>query len=157
MKKMLGFTLLELFVVLSIISFSIWIAIPNWQHFFKRNNAQLLSRQLLASLAFARQNAILHQQPITICPNQDNLHCSDHWEKGWIIYLGETQPTQHSILRTVNNLPHQIKLHWKSFNKKNFIRYQADGTAEGSNGSFYFDNYRLILNRGGRARLEENH
>ncbi len=147
MKKYLGFSLLELLVTLAVASILLLMGVPAWQDLQKQHQIKITLQQLTSTIAFARNTAILSHHKIIICPN-DHMHCGNDWQQGWLVIQ------QNKIMRIFPEIPQHTHLIWNDLRHTNKITLQPDGSTEGSNGSFYYGHYRLVINRGGRVKLE---
>lgn len=146
MKKYLGFSLLELLVTLTVASILLFMGVPAWRDLQKQHHTKITLQQLTTTIAFARNTAILSHHKIIICPN-DHLHCGNDWQLGWLVIQ------QNKIIRIFPEISHTPTLTWKGLGNINKITLQTDGSTEGSNGSFYYGHYRLVINRGGRVKI----
>ena len=85
----LGFSLIELVVILAIISILALASAEHLLHGFKRMraNSELTSatNSFIQAAHFARNQAIANQEFVTIAPL-----CENRWDSGWIVYLHPT-------------------------------------------------------------------
>lgn len=84
-----GFSLLELMITLSIAAILLVIAVPSFRDLMHRNQVSSASNELLASVAYARTEAITRGQLVSMCPSTDNGgSCAGGatFESGWIVY-----------------------------------------------------------------------
>ncbi len=70
-----GLTLLELLVVLAIIAVISMFAIPKMTYQFKKQESQAIKSQLNHFLSQGRQQAIIYQNPITLCMTNQQFQC----------------------------------------------------------------------------------
>ncbi|NOQ79557.1 MAG: prepilin-type N-terminal cleavage/methylation domain-containing protein [Gammaproteobacteria bacterium] len=75
-----GFTLIELMITIVILSILVSIAIPSFQETIRRNTVTATANDLIASLLFARSEAIKREQNVAIIT-------SDNWASGWEIFI----------------------------------------------------------------------
>lgn len=93
-----GFTLMELVMTLAVAGVLTAIALPDFTRFIVRNRIVTEANTFVASLAFARSEAIRRQEPITLCASSDGQTCNSMtWQTGWIVY-GAT-PQGQTVLR----------------------------------------------------------
>lgn len=102
----LGFSLIELVVILAIISILALASAEHLLHGFKRMraNSELTSTTnlLIQATYFARNQAIANQEFVTLAPL-----CENRWDSGWIVYLNPTLnfnreiPSQNILLQHV--------------------------------------------------------
>lgn len=77
-----GVTLIELMVVIAIAAILYAVGTPSLQQFTLNRAADRLTQELQLDLAFARNQAITLNQPVTVAPNNNS------WSQGWIIRQG---------------------------------------------------------------------
>lgn len=81
-----GFTLVELLIALLIGAILATLAAPSFMDTIRRNRLVSASNDFLATLNYARSEAIKRGQTITVCASSDQATCTnDGWENGWII------------------------------------------------------------------------
>ncbi|RQO72874.1 hypothetical protein DBR44_10525 [Aquitalea sp. FJL05] len=104
----LGFTLVELMVVIAVVAISLAIAVPNFAQFVDTNRFQSLSSALIADMANARAEAIRRGSYMGICASTDGSSCSGSgadWSRGWIVFVDINQdgtPVASAILQVQN-------------------------------------------------------
>lgn len=83
-----GFSLLELMVTTTVMAILLAIALPSFRDVIHRNQVSSASNELLASLAYARTEAITRGQLVSMCPSSSGTSCagSKAFESGWIVY-----------------------------------------------------------------------
>lgn len=84
-----GFTLIELMVTLAILAILTMIALPSFRDSIHRSRVGAASNGLLASLNYARAEAITRGQVVTLCPSADAAACTSGgtaWQAGWMVY-----------------------------------------------------------------------
>ncbi|MGH8321322.1 MAG: type IV pilus modification protein PilV [Gammaproteobacteria bacterium] len=85
MKKVRGFTLIELIVLLAIIAILASIAVPNFSATIKTDRDTSQINTLLSGLALARSAAIEHGNA-TICAGNSTACGSGNWTSGWVVF-----------------------------------------------------------------------
>ena len=81
MRRMRGFTLLELLAVLLILGVLLAIGVPSMQALSARTRADSAIFGLRAMLGLARQSAITLNRDITVCGTVDGVRCSAEWRE----------------------------------------------------------------------------
>ena len=89
MKKNSGFTLLELVIVVALVAIVMAIAIPSMRTFTQNDRLTTQINTLVGHLAYARSEAVLRSQQVSLCVSSNNTSCTGGtaWENGWIIYI----------------------------------------------------------------------
>lgn len=84
-----GFTLVELMVALAVLAILLTIGIPGFQSVFAQNRATSSANQILASLQFARSEAIRLGEQVDLCPSTDGEGCTggSDWSDGWVVLI----------------------------------------------------------------------
>lgn len=88
-----GFSLLELMITITIAAILLVIAVPSFRDVIHRNQVSSASNALLASLAYARAEAITRGQLVSMCPSSTGDSCTaggQAFDSGWLVY---TYPT----------------------------------------------------------------
>jgi len=112
-----AFTLLELLIVLAVCSILILSSAHGAFGFITRHIAQSDLTRFFHTLAFARAAAIQCNCTVTVCPTDDDLHCSTHWGKRYIALKNDTV-ILHNAVHTQTHIE-SGDLHT--------IRFQGDG------------------------------
>lgn len=89
LRRMAGFTLIELMVTVAILAILLAIANPSFQSITNSNRIAAELNGLLGDLQYARAEAIKQGQSITVCVSSDGSACSGStdWRNGWIAFL----------------------------------------------------------------------
>lgn len=88
-----GFTLIELMVTLTVAGILIGVAVPSFQGFIKRNQAESLQSQVASAVATARTEAASRNTFISICASDDGEDCGGDWNNGWIVFENPNKDT----------------------------------------------------------------
>lgn len=86
-RSALGFTLMELMVVLSLAGVLIAIAAPNFGEFRRNSRVTNIGNDFLAAVLFARTEAIKRQGPVAICPSDGADGCTTGDFTSWIVFV----------------------------------------------------------------------
>ncbi|WP_284691689.1 GspH/FimT family pseudopilin [Deefgea salmonis] len=108
--KQVGFSLIEMMIVVALLAIIASIAAPNLQTFMKNGQLTGASEELINSLGLAKSEAIKRGISITICnsgnPSADAPTCktgTPDWRTGWIIFVDtngdKLKDTDEEVLR----------------------------------------------------------
>lgn len=158
-----GFSLIDLLIVLSIISITLGIGIPSFDHLLKQNQSRTTMRQLATVLNYARTLAVSSTEVVTICPWQNNS-CGKDWQKGLLIFIDKNNNGKRDHSENVDRVELTDlsgDLRWRAFGSKRYLKYRPSGSAFQQNGSFTYcpENldpryaHQLIINNSGRIRF----
>lgn len=105
-RSPLGFTLVELLVVMAVLGVVAAVAAPSFRDFVIRRNISAQVSELGASLRLARSEAVKQGREVSLCPVADmgvtELKCNmsvKDWGKGYMVIVGAVGTTQHPYLR----------------------------------------------------------
>jgi len=155
-----GFTLVELLIVLGIIVALIGFAVPGWQGQIIAKQVDTASSRLLHHLSLARNVSIQTGLSVLVCPASSNLTCGpgSSWSGGWFGFIDKDLDRQYDAEEKIifaASSPPGVDIYWRI---PNWIRFRPDGEAW-PNGHFRFcsrsDEYArtVIVHLTGRARL----
>jgi Tfp pilus assembly protein FimT len=150
-----GFSLLELFVLLGVLSILALICIPNLSPLVHQNEQKALINELERAIQYTKLQAISHGHSLILTPLDDALD----WSNGMVL-------TQFN--NRTNNMEqvHQWQWHhpnwnivWLGAHSSRTISISNNPTKAMSNGRFILTNNRtnykitLVLNKLGRIRV----
>lgn len=131
-KLQSAFTLIELMIVVLILIILLVAAIPGFTASIVNNRLTTIANELVASLSYARSEAIRRGQHVAVRKTGTN------WENGWQVFvdIDRASNTSKNVfnagtdvqISTVSSLPETYTLRGNN-NFENFIRYQPDGTS----------------------------
>jgi type IV fimbrial biogenesis protein FimT len=153
MQKYVGFSLLELLIVLSIIAILSTLGIISIQSFQQKSQAEVIKSQLLRAIQVTRSEAILRNEKIILCHSHDQKTCSGSWQEGFIV------KSASRVLHVFQSFFTNGTLHWRAFPlDREELEFLPTGVPHAENGTFWFCTaknpaWAMILNKAGRVRM----
>lgn len=88
---MLGFTLVELLIVMAMIAIVASLAAPSFDSSISRNNVQSMRDSLFNAMQYARSEAVKRKRPVGVCASADQMTCAGNtnWHAGWIVFVDD--------------------------------------------------------------------
>jgi type IV fimbrial biogenesis protein FimT len=158
-----GVTLIELLIVLSIIAVLATIAMPALGN-LKQAGVQRSARSALSvAINQARIAAAMRRQQVVVCPSANQVDCDRdmRWQHGWIAFYDRNNDNIHDPGEEIVTLAQSQSagIAILSSRGRHRIRYQPDGTSDGTNLTLTFCDRRgpvsastLVLSNAGRLR-----
>ncbi|QQP98831.1 GspH/FimT family pseudopilin [Lysobacter enzymogenes] len=85
-----GFTLIELLVTLGIGAILLALALPSFTEAIRSNRVSGAANQLMATVNFARAEALRSKSTAHICPKQPSAElCGNNWANGMLVWTDE--------------------------------------------------------------------
>ncbi len=92
-----GMTLIELMIVLSIAALLLMMSAPSFNESIRRNRLQTQLGDMASAVAFARSEAVVRGEPVSICASADGASCSGgDWKEGWVVFVDNGASTSAS-------------------------------------------------------------
>ena len=139
-RRIYGFTLIELMVVLIIVA-SVMVLSAPMANMLRENKAGSISYEFVSALNYARSEAIKRGNHVTVCRTISGTRCEGgadvdgqkDWSNGWIIFSdlngnGRFNTTQDEILSVRSQLANGYTLR---SNAKVRVTYKAIGISPG--------------------------
>ena len=163
-----GFTLQEMLVSLCISGTLAGGGAGMW-NVVQQEAVTATANDLVTHLALARNEAIMKNKDIVLCPTENQRSCSrpgsdfTAWHTGWLVYADQNdngQPDPGEILRVQNGATRGIHIH--SSRARGRVAYQPMGTAGGSTITLAVCSERnpslaryVVVSNSGRARVAQ--
>ncbi|UTA47331.1 GspH/FimT family protein [Simiduia sp. 21SJ11W-1] len=163
MTRAHGLTLLNLLISLAIISILSFVVIPGFAQILANNQATLTINTAINAIRFARAQAILHGQHVTLCPYSYNVSCGNDWAAGFTAFQDFNKNGKldgdEEVLRVIE-LYAAGTVKWSSFGASSYLMFTPLGFTKSQNGTFIYCPKNkdatlakvLIINRQGRVR-----
>lgn len=85
-----GFTLIELLVTIGIAAILLMLALPSFTDAIRNNRVTTSANQMMATLNFARAEAMRSKNSAHVCPsNANGTACGDEWKDGILVWVDE--------------------------------------------------------------------
>lgn len=117
-RAVLGVTLLELMMTLTVAAILLVIAIPSFQHVMGSTNQAAVINDLRGDIAYARNESASRRTNVTVASS------SGGWEAGWSVSASTSGPVPPTTLRVHGAVSQTYTL--AASNTK--LQYQSDGT-----------------------------
>ncbi|MBX9587541.1 MAG: prepilin-type N-terminal cleavage/methylation domain-containing protein [Gammaproteobacteria bacterium] len=152
MRKIQGFSLSELLVVITLSAIVIAIGIPSYQKIIANYRIRSASQQLVRAITQAKECALHNQSEIILCGSGNGMFCDGKWSDGQLIVDKESK----KLISIFPALSTGITVNWRSnLGHNELIVFTRMGIPEGQWGSFWIENNylgtkRIIINSLGR-------
>ena len=85
MKNTVGFTLVELLVVMAVAAILATLAGPALWNFIQNARTTAQANELVTAINLARSEAVKRGESIELCASDDSADCGGAWTDGWIV------------------------------------------------------------------------
>lgn len=106
-----GFTLIEMMITLAVAAILLGLSVPSFKSLLENNRAASTANDLLASLQYARSEAVKRAKPAFLCPSTNGETCTDgdtDWHVGWIVVADlnkNNTPDEGEVMRVTVPFP----------------------------------------------------
>ncbi len=164
-RSIVGYTLIELLVTMSLVAILSTVAIPTYQHSSDKRSADKAASSLQSALSLARQTAITRGEKTIVCPSVDGKSCEPgtDWSKGGIAFVdindsGQFEPGQELLERIYGTK----KGSTLESTRDGAIVFNTFGLASGTNQTISYANATeqkafkrsVVISQQGRIRVE---
>lgn len=170
-KHSIGFSLIELMVVLAVLGLSLSLGSTLMQPLVYRTRLNAEANRLLGAINLARSEAVMRNTPVSICPSTmsktGDAICAGEYAQGWIVFSNADRDRvvdegEDEILRVYTALADNYSLTNRAGSRPvvNAIHYLPDGSSH-SNRTMMLcaantrlaQSLSIVINIVGRARL----
>jgi type IV fimbrial biogenesis protein FimT len=132
-----GFTLVELMITIAVAAILLGLGVPSFIEMTVRNRLVTYNNDFIASVNYARSEAIRRGTPVSVCKSSNGTGCGGTWSDGWIVFVNtdddspaavDAGPPAEPILRVHEALAGGYTLDANN-NFENYVTYRADGSA----------------------------
>ena len=167
----LGFTLVELLIVLAVFGVLVSYAAPSLSIVIRSVRLTAAANAYLSSMLLARSEAIKRSGRVVLCKTADGMSCSASggWEQGWIVFHDSNNSGDHDpgelVIERMGPLSAGVRLSGNS-PVANYVSFSATGGTKLVGGGFQAgtltlcnestasgNGRQIILNAVGRPRL----
>lgn len=170
MSKQKGLTVIELIIALAIMLIVIKMGTSSLKAMALRQYMTTNVNQLISIQRMARQLAMSHKAPVTMCPTINGEHCVSqiNWQQGILVFVdrdGDRIIDRNDKLIKFYKPQHKkIQITWRAAARKRYLQFLANGWTATINGTFrlcFEDeslhyNRAIIVSMSGRTRLSED-
>ena len=165
MRKVKGFTLLELIFTVAILATVLSLGVPTLTQWIQRSKTTDLQYTLLHSIHYTRTQATQLQSIVTLCPGTND--CVQTWGDTLLIFNdlngNGTRDADETLLKQIDIGYLGNKLDWRSFRRKTYVQFNAKGITTALNGTFHYCSdefeedfkFAIVLSRTGRVRVTD--
>ena len=90
MKKITGFTVVEMMVTVFIFIVLAALSVPLWEHFLVDHRLGMILTELTGAVHFTQEEAMSRAEIVSLCGSADHKTCDGRWDSGLITVIPET-------------------------------------------------------------------
>jgi type IV fimbrial biogenesis protein FimT len=174
-RHALGFTLVELLVVLAISAILLGAAVPSFNGLVRSTKLSSAANDLFGSLLLARSEAVMRNARVAVCRSADGASCSNNggWEQGWIVFHDANnngwREAGELVVTRSQAMPADLRLSG-NLNVARYVSYAPNGEARLASGGFQAgtitlcnpslrgdDARQIVISASGRPRVQKAH
>jgi type IV fimbrial biogenesis protein FimT len=139
-RRQRGVTLIEQVMAVAIMATLVGTAMPSMRRLLDRSQLQTAQADFIGALHHTREAAVVARQATVFCPSRDGRQCADEerWDHGWLLAADGDHDNQPDGPPLFVNGSYAGRLTIQSSVGRRHVRFQADGSARGSNLTFVF-------------------
>lgn len=121
-----GFTLIELMITLAVMAIVVAMAAPGFNNMITNNRSTSMASELVATVNYARSEAIKQAKRVSICPSTNGTSClasADDWAKGWLVFVDNAASDSAAVSEGT------VLRHWDKLDKNAVVSLKKDTTA----------------------------
>jgi type IV fimbrial biogenesis protein FimT len=135
-RKAKGFTLIEMLVTIAVLVIVV-ASMPSLLGVVKNGRLTANANNLLFAFVAARDEAVLRNHPVSICPSNNQSDCSgSDWQQGWIVFADQNgsgdKDGDDAVLQVFASEGDIASLSSSNFDES--VTFRADGTSAVSGG-----------------------
>lgn len=154
---------MELLVALLVLGILLALWPSGQETLIKRAHADLIKVQLIQTIQFARQQALMRGMSVSLCKSRDRKTCSGEWMQGMLVFLDPEKAgvvrDKTDVLAIVQPLSKVGVLHWRGFPAKHEYLIFLPEMRHWENGTFWYCEapgqkavWGVVLNKIGRVK-----
>jgi len=111
-RKLQGFSLIELLVVLAVAAILINVAAPSFASALLNARVAVSTNLLTQSIHYGRSEAVKRLQPVSICARATDVSCNTNndWSSGWLVYTDASSVGTPGTLDAADTVLRVVKL-----------------------------------------------
>ena len=134
-----GFTLVEMWLTLALLSVFAVLAAPHFNKILKRQEVDGQITELVSLFYFARSEAIKRNKVVSICKSHNHHNCGGTWTTGWLVFEdldadGHKDINEEKL--SAGKLMDGYELNLSAFGSTSYIRFLHTGLTDSHNGGF---------------------
>lgn len=160
MKKMTGFSLVEMMSCCALLMLVACIALPDFGPLLQNNRNSQYTNQMLAVLHYARGAAVFERKIVTLCPGTTHCSHSNLWQEQLLVFDDHNRNgTLDDEERLLQVLPLEEGITWHWSRQAPYLQFEPDGTTRALNGTLTLceknrPQKQIVISLAGRTRTQ---